>query len=786
MTGISLIKPRGIGAGSVKLLFAFGTRAETIKIAPVIREIQDNYKDFFRLKIVSSCPPKEINQVFPYFNFAIRPQIHHLQPGRPEENLIEKTPALCSGILDFFRKAQPDMVVVQGSSPISFMAAIAAFYSGIPVAHIEAGLRTYNKNNPFLDEFHRHTMDLMADILFAPNSAAQKTLLHEKIPASNIFKTGNTVVDALNLMLKTHKLSPSSFNLHPEKRLLLVTLRRPPAFTESLKRILGALTALALKHADLHIIFPIHLEPWVYRDIYPQIKAIKNIQLIPPQDYPVFIWLMQRSHLILTDSGGIQEEAATLGKPVLILRESTERPELIRTKIAKLVPPFGAPKIIEAVEEVLGLSLKKYRQMIRRAKVNPYGDGKASQRIVQTLYNYFNLRGPRHAVKRGKDWLLNSGIQELDRRSKFYGAINAWFDVDQEKYGPIYPESTGYGITTFLFLNRLKRSAELIERARSAANWIISQPPGIKAKYYRDPNVTHPPLDDCVYAFDNGIILNGLVNLYETTNEKKYLEFAKKTADFLWDLVRTKDKKTHIFPYLDPATKKLISSPHNWATQFGPHQAKIAIGLLNLYKINSNSHLEKLAIILCKEALKYQAKEGRFITKISDGSTNLHPHCYAAEGLLYVGLHLRSKGENLKLAEKFIQAAAKAVEWVLDQQKADGSLRCVYGDMRKEGLFERSDALAQVLRLGLLLISEKRLDPKKYSGALDLLAGRLGRKYQYSQKGPKMEGAIYYGTDFKGIKTKDANSWCTMFALQALIMYRKFKQGEKLDMELFI
>jgi len=313
---------------------------------------------------------------------------------KPSQDLTDVTVRILEGLRGVFAEFVPDVVLVHGDTATTFAASLAAYYHRIPVAHVEAGLRTGDIYSPWPEEGNRKLTGALANLHFAPTQTSQANLLREGVPEQNVLVTGNTVIDALMMVidrLKTDErlregaAKPSSF-ISPERRIVLVTGHRRESFGDGFERICKALAHIANTHKDVDIIYPMHLNPNVREPVNRVLKDIKNVHLIEPLDYLPFVYLMEKSYLILTDSGGIQEEAPSLGKPVLVMRDTTERPEALEAGTVKLVGTDVETMIAE-VDELLN-SQSAYEKM--SFAHNPYGDGKASHRIVETLRQVFS------------------------------------------------------------------------------------------------------------------------------------------------------------------------------------------------------------------------------------------------------------------------------------------------------------------------------------------------------------------------------------------------------------
>jgi UDP-N-acetylglucosamine 2-epimerase (non-hydrolysing) len=376
----------------LKIAVIFGTRPEAIKLAPLVLRLKQHPARFHAVTIVTAQHREMLDQVLGLF--SISPE-HDLRIIRPRQRLSEIVARAVTGLDSVLAEEKPDFVVVQGDTSTTFAGALAAFYNRIQVAHVEAGLRTREKFYPFPEEINRHLTTVLADAHFAPTPEARRNLLAEGIHPNRIWVTGNTVIDALQDVLRwgrtcTHPVLSrvASENL----RMVLVTSHRRENQGKPQEEICAALLELVARFPDLLIVFPVHLSPAVRDTIFPRLRQQDRIVLLDPIDYFETIHFMESSFLILTDSGGIQEEAPSLGKPVLVLRTTTERPEGLAAGTAKLVgTKRGA--IVEATAELLA-DPEAYRRMSEA--VNPYGDARASDRILQGL-EHLAGRGPEPA-----------------------------------------------------------------------------------------------------------------------------------------------------------------------------------------------------------------------------------------------------------------------------------------------------------------------------------------------------------------------------------------------------
>lgn len=364
----------------------FGTRPEAIKMAPVILELKKYPERFKSLVCVTAQHRQMLDQVLNLFD--IKPD-YDLDIMRPGQNLFDITCNVLQGLKDVLEKTKPDLVLVHGDTTTTMAASMAAYYCQIPVGHVEAGLRTHNKYAPFPEEINRRITGALADFHFAPTKGARQNLLNEGTPAETITVTGNTVIDALLKIAgkiqedpKLHSSLESNFTfLDPAKKLILVTGHRRENFGEGFENICYALSDIVRLHPDVEILYPVHLNPNVQEPVKRILGPLKNIHLIKPADYLPFVYLMNRAYLIITDSGGVQEEAPSLGKPVLVMRDSTERPEAVDAGTVILVGT-DRQRIVSETSRLLS-DLGAYSAM--SLAHNPYGDGKAVERIVNSL-----------------------------------------------------------------------------------------------------------------------------------------------------------------------------------------------------------------------------------------------------------------------------------------------------------------------------------------------------------------------------------------------------------------
>lgn len=374
----------------MKVLSVFGTRPEAIKMAPLVKALEAD--SFFESKVAVTAQHREmLDQVLELFEITPEFDLNLMQPG---QDLYDITSKVLLGLRDVFTEFKPDLVLVHGDTATTFAATLAAFYQQIPVGHVEAGLRTGDMYSPWPEEANRVLTGRLAHWHFSPTERNKDALLAENVSAQYITVTGNTVVDALQLVVKkiaesaalrssiadTLKFAGLTIDV-TEQRYVLVTGHRRENFGEGFENICSALRDLAVANPDTHFIYPVHLNPNVQEPVKRLLGEVGNVHLIQPLGYEPFVYLMQHAYLVLTDSGGVQEEAPGLGKPVLVMRDTTERPEAVEAGTVRLLGT-DASLIRDAVQELL--DDKVLYQKMSQAH-NPYGDGKASQRILAFL-----------------------------------------------------------------------------------------------------------------------------------------------------------------------------------------------------------------------------------------------------------------------------------------------------------------------------------------------------------------------------------------------------------------
>lgn len=372
-----------------KILLVFGTRPEAIKMAPLVKALQKDSEHFETKICVTAQHRQMLDQVLEVFDIV--PE-YDLNIMAPNQDLYDITSRVLVGLRDVLDDFAPDIVLVHGDTTTSMAASLAAFYRQIPVGHVEAGLRTYNMLSPWPEEMNRQVTDRMCTYYFAPTEKSRQNLLRENVDATKIHVTGNTVIDALLMAVdiiekKLHIKSAIEDELRDKgyamgnRPYILVTGHRRENFGEGFLNICKAIRQIAEEHPEMDIVYPVHLNPNVQKPVYELLSGTPNIYLVKPLDYLPFVYAMQHSTLLLTDSGGVQEEAPSLGKPVLVMRETTERPEAVEAGTVRLVGTDVAA-IVGNVQELLH-DPEVYRKMSE--SYNPYGDGHACERIVDAL-----------------------------------------------------------------------------------------------------------------------------------------------------------------------------------------------------------------------------------------------------------------------------------------------------------------------------------------------------------------------------------------------------------------
>lgn len=378
----------------LKVMVVFGTRPEAIKMAPLVLELQKQSDSIETITVVTAQHRQMLDQVLE--TFRIEPH-YDLDIMGKNQSLLDITGKILEKFDSVVKQELPDIILVHGDTTTTFAASLVAFYNQVRIGHVEAGLRTFDKYSPFPEEMNRQMTDCLADLYFAPTSESKENLLKENHPESAIVITGNTAIDALKLTVQSDYYHKVLDQLDPDKKLVLVTMHRRENQGQPMRNVFTALREMVDLHQEIEVVYPVHLSPAVQEAANDILAGHDRIHLIEPLDVLDFHNLASRSYFIMTDSGGVQEEAPSLGKPVLVLRDTTERPEGVRAGTLKLV---GTDPVCvkEAMTELL-TDETVYRQMSQAP--NPYGDGNASERIVQTIKHYFGFGGSASEFKEG-------------------------------------------------------------------------------------------------------------------------------------------------------------------------------------------------------------------------------------------------------------------------------------------------------------------------------------------------------------------------------------------------
>lgn len=368
----------------IKVMTVFGTRPEAIKMAPLVLELQKQSQRFEAITTVSAQHREMLDQVLDIFH--IKPD-YDLNIMHARQTLTDITSNVLINLDKILKEAKPDIVLVHGDTTTTFAASVAAFYNQIPIGHVEAGLRTWEKYSPYPEEMNRQMTDAMTDLYFAPTTQSKANLLKENHKEDNIYITGNTAIDALKQTVDKEYHHDILDKVSPDNKLILLTMHRRENQGEPMRRVFKVIREVVESREDVEVIYPVHLSPAVQEAAKEILGNTERIHLISPLDVVDFHNLAARSYFIMTDSGGVQEEAPSLGKPVLVLRDTTERPEGVEAGTLKLVGT-ESEKVKKEMEELLDNDAE-YQRM-SQAK-NPYGDGKASERILDAIAYYFGV-----------------------------------------------------------------------------------------------------------------------------------------------------------------------------------------------------------------------------------------------------------------------------------------------------------------------------------------------------------------------------------------------------------
>lgn len=379
----------------LKVMVVFGTRPEAIKMAPLVLELQKHSDSVETITVVTAQHRQMLDQVLE--TFRIEPH-YDLDIMGKNQSLLDITGKILEKFDPVVKQELPDIILVHGDTTTTFAASLVAFYNQVRIGHVEAGLRTFDKYSPFPEEMNRQMTDNLADLYFAPTSESKENLLKENHPESAIVITGNTAIDALKLTVQSDYYHEVLDQLDPDKKLVLVTMHRRENQGQPMRNVFAALREMVDLHQEIEVVYPVHLSPAVQEAANDILAGHDRIHLIEPLDVLDFHNLASRSYFIMTDSGGVQEEAPSLGKPVLVLRDTTERPEGVRAGTLKLVGTD--PVCVKEAMAALLTDETLYRQMSQAP--NPYGDGRASERIVQSIQQYFGAVASVSEFKGGK------------------------------------------------------------------------------------------------------------------------------------------------------------------------------------------------------------------------------------------------------------------------------------------------------------------------------------------------------------------------------------------------
>lgn len=368
--------------GKLKIMVVFGTRPEAIKMAPLVLELQKQRETIETITVVTAQHRQMLDQVLETFNIV---PDYDLDIMGKSQTLLDITSKILNQLDPVIKKEKPDMVLVHGDTTTTFAASLVAFYNQVRIGHVEAGLRTFDKYSPYPEEMNRQMTDDLADLYFAPTSESKANLLKENHPESSIVVTGNTAIDALKLTVQENYHHEVLDQVDPAKKVILVTMHRRENQGAPMRAVFGALREMVDQEPTIEVVYPVHLSPAVQEAANDLLGDHDRIHLIAPLDVLDFHNLASRSYFIMSDSGGVQEEAPSLGKPVLVLRDTTERPEGVKAGTLKLVGTD--PAVVKTTMTELLTNESLYLQMANAR--NPYGDGKASERIVQAIKHYF-------------------------------------------------------------------------------------------------------------------------------------------------------------------------------------------------------------------------------------------------------------------------------------------------------------------------------------------------------------------------------------------------------------
>jgi len=714
----------------IKVLTVFGTRPEAIKLAPFIKELERRPETFVSRICVTGQHREMLDQMLDLFGIE---QDHDLKVMQHAQSLNHVTVAVIDRLRPVLEEEQPDWVLVQGDTTTTMAGALGAFHHGIKVGHVEAGLRTFNKHDPWPEEMNRRVAGVLADVHFAPTPSSAQNLYREGVSKDRVYVTGNTVIDALQTVTEMpfdpEQTPLAALGLNGQ-RLIVATMHRREMSAEALDDVCGALRAVAEGHPEVRIVIPVHRNPKVREPIHEALGDVANIDLLDPLDYRPMVWLVGRSHFVITDSGGLQEEVTALGKPVLVIRGTTERPESVEAGNAVLVGTDGPA--IESWATSLLADEKAYQAMARAT--NPYGNGDAAKKIADILESR-SLGPDRGAasgggpggptridpevVRWGADglsrWITTGACQSSS------GAFAAWVELASGEKAYDYAEITGYALTHLAA--RPELFDDEIAVGRRAADWLVGrvQQRRLAARDGWD--------GDAVYLFDLGMISAGLQSFGRRYEEQRYVDTGLELVELL-----DRELAADLGPVSAYGPK---SERTNWSTRGIVHLAKLVQAFLLAGR-------EEPARRLIEAARAVQGPDGHMPTDPESPVTMLHPHLYGAEGLWMWG---SATGD-----QDAIDRARANVQWVWTHQLGSGGLPRAFG--RPEPI-EQLDVTSQAVRMALLLgvrtpgvdrAIERLLELARESG------GMLAMPYQ------------------PGSPDVHLNTWVTMFASQAVAL----------------
>ncbi len=712
----------------IKVLTVFGTRPEAIKLAPVIRELERRSDTFVSRICVTGQHREMLDQMLDLF--GIEPD-HDLNVMQHAQSLNHVTVAVIDGLRPILEEERPDWVLVQGDTTTTMAGALGAFQQGWKIGHVEAGLRTFNKHDPWPEEMNRRVAGVLADVHFAPTPSSAQNLYREGVSKDRVYVTGNTVIDALNAVAEmpfdAGETLLADLGLNG-KRVIVATMHRREMTPEALEDVCHGLRAVAEGHPEVQIVIPVHRNPKVRGPVRDALGDVSNISLLDPLDYQPMVWLLRRSHFVITDSGGLQEEVTALGKPVIVIRGTTERPESVEAGNAVLVGTDG--KAIESWATSLLADEHTYEAMARSS--NPYGSGDAARKIVDILAERSlgpdgpsgsGVAGPARidpeVIRWGADglarWISSGACQSAS------GAFAAWVELASGEKAYDYAEITGYALTHIAARESL--ALQEVAVGRRAADWLVG-------RVKRGNLAARDGWDgDAVYLFDLGMISAGLQSFGRRVEDEEYVATGVELVDLLDEELST-----------DPgavSSHGARSERTNWSTRGVVHLAKLVQAFLLAGR-------EEQAGRLIEAVRAVQRPDGHMPTDPESDVTMLHPHMYGAEGLWMWG---SATGD-----QDAIDRSRAAVQWVWTHQLHSGGLPRAVG--RPEPI-EQLDVTSQAVRMALLLGVRSPAVDRAIERLLEVARerdGMLAMPYQ------------------PGSPDVHLNTWVTMFASQAVAL----------------